>query len=192
MTNPFAQLEVPFTEKAPSLALRERWVRLFYRARPHKSEFGEQLRAQFDEIDEALVVELLSFTNWRPRLVGGYLAAAANLVGLEEHLGRLFLRSDACYAGRAYCLALARFNTPRALAFVREYLDYYLEKPDLDFEQGDAMAALSHLDGENGTSVLQEYDARWRRFTKGKSWDLAAIVERFERDRLALAAAGQR
>lgn len=187
MTNPFAQLEVPFTDRAPTMLVREKWIRLLYRKRPHTIEFGERLRAQFDEIDEALVVELLSSTNWRPRIVGGYLAAAANLVGLEEHLGRLFLRSDACYAGRGYCLALACFNTPASLGFLRRYLDYYLERPEYRFEQGDAMAALAHLDTANGTEVSQEYGERWARFIVGKNWELPRIVERFERDRLALA-----
>lgn len=187
MTNPFAKLEVPFTDEALSVEMHKKWVWPFYLKRPHTSEFGEALRAQFGEIDEALVVRLLSSRNWRPRIVGGYLAAAANLVGLEEHLGRLFLRSDACYAGRGYCQAITRFNTPASVSVLRQYLDYYLEKHEYYFEQGEAMAALTHLDAMNGTALSREYEERWVRFIVGKNWELPRIIERFERDRLALA-----
>ncbi|MFK8002693.1 MAG: DUF6000 family protein [Polyangiales bacterium] len=186
MASPFAKLEVPFVDEALSVETHKTWVWPFYLKRPHTNEFREALHAQFDEIDEALVVRLLSSRNWRPRIVGGYLAAAANLVGLEEHLGRLFLRSDACYAGRGYCQAITRFNTPASVSVLRQYLDYYLEKHEYYFEQGEAMAALTHLDAENGTALSREYDERWARYVEGKGWELPRIVERFERDRIAL------
>lgn len=189
MVNPFAKLEVPFVDAPSSERVKSWWM--LYRMRPHSTEFAARLRGHLGEIDESLVVELLSQTNWRPRLVGGYLAAAANLVGLEEHLGRLFLRSDACYSGRGYCLALSRFNTPASLGFLREYLDHYIERLEYRFEQGDAMAALTHLDAVNGTAVAPEYDVRWKRFAADKNWELPRIIERFECDRLALEKVGR-
>ena len=65
-----------------------------------------------------MVTTLLAYFDWRPRRVGARLAALREMTGFDDHIGRLLVRSDVCYAGKGYCLALARFNTVRA----REHL----------------------------------------------------------------------
>jgi hypothetical protein len=97
---------------------------------------------------------------------------AAFLVGIEKRyefedlVGRPLLRSDVCYAGRGYCFALSQLNTPGAVAFLQRYLRYYLTRKDLRFDQGDAIAALRHLDELNGTDHSVEFKELWINFIK--------------------------
>jgi hypothetical protein len=143
--------------------------------------FVRALRPVCSQIDEQLVKELLSYFNWRPRLVGAYFVAVRRLAGLEQQIGRLLLRSDVCEAGRGYCVALARLNTGSSAALLMEYLDYYLTRADLWFDQGFAMAALGYLDHENGTHLREGFVGRWHDFIANKpNWDLTRNDEIFE------------
>jgi hypothetical protein len=105
--------------------------------------------------------DLLTVFNWRHRMVGAYLAAIKNFQSLESLIGTLLLRSDVCYAGRAYCLALVRFNTAASVRYLTDYLGHYLTRPDLHFEQRDALAALVCLDRMNGTRHAAAFDGLW-------------------------------
>lgn len=108
--------------------------------------------------------------NWRPRLTGAFFAALRHLTPVEDHIGRLLVRSDLCYAGKLYCVALAEFNTPVGLEYLRRYLMYYLTRPDLDFDQDDAMGAIAWLDGQNGTRMYESFLPLWQTFVDAKSW----------------------
>jgi hypothetical protein len=46
----------------------------------------------------------------RMRIVGAWFSAIKQYTEFEQAIGNLLLRSDVCYAGRGYCLALASFN----------------------------------------------------------------------------------
>lgn len=136
-----------------------------------------------DELTVELCRSLLVSFNWRPRIVAAYFAAIEEFRELEEHIGRLFLRSDVCYSGQGYALALAMFNTPRSVAFLKRYLDHYLGRKDLWYDQTDAMAALHYTDALNGTSNYETYLALWRNFVSDKpNADLERALERFRSD----------
>jgi hypothetical protein len=64
-----------------------------------RDRFITNLRPVYDEIDEGLIVTLLSQFDWRPRITGAYFAAVKKLASLDDHIGNLLLRSDVCYAG---------------------------------------------------------------------------------------------
>ena len=134
--------------------------------------------ANLSRVTPELVETLLSVFNWRPRVVGSHLAAVLEFRSLERHIGNLLLRSDVCFAGGAYSLCLARFNSDESRGFLIEYLEYYLRKPDLWFDQGDAMAALLVLDERNGTSLGEPLRPLWDAFVRNKpQWKLGSYVD---------------
>jgi hypothetical protein len=57
----------------------------------------------------------------------------------RECLGELLLASEVCCAGLAYCVTLASFGTPRDADLLAAYLDRYLRRPDLAYDQTVAM-----------------------------------------------------
>jgi hypothetical protein len=179
--SPFESLPVSVEYGSPPQAVIDRWVLPFYRAcftRPAETEVP--LRESFATIGEELVRQLLSYFNWRPRVVGAFFAGLKGFVGVTDEIGRLLLRSDVCYAGRAYCVALARFNTPVAVQYLRKYLDYYLRRPDLWFDQQVALAALQFLDQKNHTTYARPLLPIWKDFVANKpNWDLAGSFRGF-------------
>jgi hypothetical protein len=169
--SPFHDIEVPSSSELLPEAFRQKWVIPFYMA--SREELMANVRPVYDEINEGLVLQLLSQFDWRPRIIGAKFAAIKKLASLDDVIGKLLLRSDVCYAGHGYCLALARFDTAAASAHLTRYLDYYLGRVDLWFDQGSAMAALGHLDRQRGTRVRDRYLEAWTRFVENKPhWDL--------------------
>jgi hypothetical protein len=182
--SPFADLEVPVASEPLSNDIRHRWVKPFYMSLLGEIAATERnLRLVFREIEVPLIVSLLSEFDWRPRMVGAFFVALNRVGELENHIGRLLLRSDVCYAGRGYCLALARLNTPVAVEYIRAYLRYYLTRKDLWFDQDDAMAALCCLDAANATTYASEFESLWTAFVSDKlNWNLQQSVTRFGSD----------
>ena len=165
---PFSKLEVPIIYELPSIELRERWIRPLYFGldKPHVAEF---IRAKASSVTDELIHELLSHFDWRSKVSGTYLAALGSRSIFTEQVGRLLLRSDVSFAGSAYCLALAEFNSAEGLSFLRRYLDHYLSQADLWFDQGAAMAAVAYLDEKNNTNILSQYTVAWNAFIENKS-----------------------
>jgi hypothetical protein len=122
------------------------------------------LAACWHELDAGLVEVLLSERTWRARLAGGYLVALARLGALEPHVSGLLLRSETPYAGRAFCLALARLGGASSVKTLKRYLDIYLVREDLIYDQCGALGALSVLDP---SEALQYYPA-WERYAATK------------------------
>ena len=181
---PFRTLDVPPPAYC-SRAFYEKWVDPFYLTDiiSHRDRFSEALRPVYDEVDDDLVRTLLTDRNWRSRTTGALFAAIASMHELEELIGRLFLRSDVPFAGDTYCLALARFDTPHSLACLSDYLDYYLTRPDLEFDQNDALAALIYLDRRHGTAHHEPFLPRYAAFAEGKpkAWNVDLVAEWFDR-----------
>lgn len=159
--SPFADLDVPTLPFDAVKHLYPEFVLPFYLKR--LSAFGAGADAAFlkirGRITGDLVTELLSDFNWRSRTAAAYFAVILNLPDHIDHLGRLLLRSDVCYAGRAYCLAMAHFRTAAAIDFLNRYLAYYLTHPELFFDQSVALAALRFVDQKEGTSHESQHAA---------------------------------
>jgi Family of unknown function (DUF6000) len=83
----------------------------------------------------------------------------------ESTIGRSLLKSEVCYAGSAYCVALATFATADSRNFLISYLDYYLTRKDLWFNQADAYCALEYLDKDTAEQRLE----KWNDFVSNKS-----------------------
>lgn len=179
---PYADLAVPVSREDLSRDFVVKWIKPFYMTDlvTEGKEFQEAFLKVKEEIDDVLITQLLSEFNWRTRTVGAYFAALKNATRYCDHIGRLLLRSDVCYAGTAYALALARFNTENALAYLQRYLDHYLTRPDLFFDQGDVMGALAYLDAKNNTNIMTSYSDQWNRFIENKqNWNLDRYIDRF-------------
>jgi hypothetical protein len=178
--NPFSVIEVPTSEERLPNEIVERWVRPLYFGL-QREDVDTFLLSNLSAADDQLVDLLLTHFDWRPRTAGAYLAALNGRKQFTERIGHLLLRSDVCYAGSAYCLALAAFNNPKGCDFLDQYLSYYLGRSDLWFDQGDAMAAVAYLDKLNGSNKLGQFLPQWEVFVTGKSgWNLQDSVTRFD------------
>jgi hypothetical protein len=192
--SPFEWLEVPVDSTPIPHELIGSWIAPFYmRTLRGISALEEPLRLRFADIDLQLIKRLLAYANWRPRSVAAAFAALRMDTDITDYLGRLLLRSDVCFAGATYCFALARFNTERSVGYVREYLEYYLTRRDLWFDQAEAMAALHYADSRNGTTYAQSLLESWRRFVANKpTWNLERSCAGFTEEMTRIDAAAVR
>lgn len=179
--SPFSALEVPPSSGPLDARFIAKWCEPYYLMDPTRldADIVRRLRSAWNELDESVVLRLLGDFNWRPRIVGAYFVALKGF-RFGDEIGRLLLRSDVCYAGGGYCLALALANDSRGLGYLRQYLDYYLHQPQLWFDQGDAMGAIALLDRLNGTDVLSSYLPAWSAFVGNKpNWNLDKSIDWF-------------
>lgn len=178
-SSPFSALEVPVDTEMLSDELRETWVRPLYFG-IHKKDAQDYLVENFHLISVGLISQLFANFDWRPRSVAAYLVAVSGKPEFTTLIGRLLLRSDLCYAGAAYCIALAAINSNESVAFLEEYLSYYLTQPNLWFDQAHAMAALSYLDKINDTERAGRFHGEWGKFIVNKAnWNLDDSIVRF-------------
>ena len=184
--NPFEDWEVPRNEDELTREFTEQWVIPFY-----MNDFSNleettlmSFAAASKKINPKIVTELLGDFDWRPRMAGAFFAAINYYQELEEIIGRHLLKSEVCYAGSGYCLALATFSTERSKEFLVAYLEYYLGRKDLWFDQADAYCALEYLDKAAAERMLP----KWKDFVSDKPyWDLERSREQFLRSLEGLA-----
>jgi hypothetical protein len=179
-----------------SVEFRLRWAKPFYNgiSTEPTGDLATKLRAVLADLSPAVVETLLGDSNWRTRITGAWFTALMYWRQFEEPIGELLLRSEVCYAGRGYCLALASFATPGAVGLLQRYLEFYLRHAECWYDQGDALAALFWLDERNGTSHAPAFLDLWHAFVANKpDWNLhqhrrsfAAQMERLEQIRVAL------
>lgn len=152
-------LDKPFVEK---------WVLPFYLKEPWESEFKRDYQDRRQEIDDAVIEALLGDFNWRPRGVGAVFAAAEGCCNFIPTIGTLLLKSELCYSGKRYAVALAVFGSEECCSYLERYLEYYLTRGDLWYDQGEALAALKLLDHENGTAKHERFLDAWTSFVADK------------------------
>ena len=184
-SGPFAALKVPSLAEPLTQDFIDKFVVPFYRASlPNEvGDFADLLQPIANEISPSVLTTLLSDFDWRSRITAAYFAAILTEVTVEDHIGKLLLRSDVCFAGFGYCLTLARFNSPKSVEYLSRYLEYYLSQPNLHFDQGAAIGAMAHLDSANGTSRLKTLSAQWDQYVSASgSYEQPRHIERFERE----------
>jgi hypothetical protein len=166
--NPFENLDVPRNDGELEEAFVEQWVEPF--CMNGLSNADEATIAGFSDaaqkIDLEMVRRLLGDFDWRTRIAGAYFAAINNYKELVEVIGKHLLKSEVCFAGGGYCLALASFGGADAKRYLMSYLDYYLEQVDLSYDQGDAFCALEFLDKAQAEDRLP----KWNVFAAHKSY----------------------
>ncbi|MFE4634937.1 DUF6000 family protein [Streptomyces sp. NPDC056773] len=106
----------------------------------HTTRFTRHLIAAAT-ITDAELQALLGY-EWRARLTAAWLIGVGRRDRFRTRIADLLLASEVCYSGTAYCFALARFGTHADAEILTAYLDHYLPRTDLHYDQPAALGAL--------------------------------------------------
>jgi len=159
--NPFENIEVPRNEEDLTQQFLDKWVIPFYMN--GLSIGGQDTIIAFTdavkEISKDIVAELLGDFDWRPRIVGAYFAAINRYNELDDIIGKHLLKSEVSYAGYGYCLALATFGTDKTKEYLTTYLNYYLTRKDLWFDQPTAFYALNCINKNEADKLLDLWNS---------------------------------
>ncbi|CAM5391970.1 hypothetical protein STANM337S_01923 [Streptomyces tanashiensis] len=120
-----------------------------------------------EELDALLAYE------WRSRYTAAWLIGVDRRARFRERLGELLLASEVCYAGGAYCFALTRLGTHADAELLAAYLDRYLPRTDLRYDQPEALGALLRLDAGLGSSYAERFlvpDGLWDTWVGALPW----------------------
>jgi len=134
-----------------------------------RTKFLRNLGQAADEISPRELHTLLD-GGWRERKTAAWLVAVAGRFEFRDRLGELLLASEGPYAGQAYCVALAIFGTQADADLLVAYLDLYLRRPDLYYDQTAALGALLLLDVKLGADYAAQFlapDGLWQRWIDG-------------------------
>lgn len=138
-----------------------------------RDAFALGFRTAVDGVTDDELTRLLR-TPWRGALTGAYLIGALKAHSLEEQIGEALLESRTCFVGQGYCYALARLGSPRATAYLVTYLERFLPVGQREFDQCWALAALSTLDRQAGSTKA-------KRFLDPSLWEITAGPQRIGR-----------
>ena len=123
--------------------LHGNFLRLMHGA--ERAEFGRAMAKDTREVTDGEIVRLLA-NPWRAQLTGAWLAGFDRREQHRDRIGELLLASATNFAGQGFCFALARFGTPADAELLAAYLDRYLPRVDLRYDQDWAIGALLHVD----------------------------------------------
>lgn len=141
------------------------WVVPYYmKLRQSSQAWIDQIRAIKGALTDEIILKNLGDFNWRSRQTGAYFSSIKNKQSFTKIIGTHLLKSEVCFAGAEYAITLAYFNTKEAIDYLETYLDYYLLKPALQFDQKQVMAGLKYLDDVNNTNLVSKHMEQWRRF----------------------------
>ncbi|MFJ5561004.1 DUF6000 family protein [Streptomyces sp. NPDC093250] len=116
---------------------------------PHGERFAHHLIGDAATITDAELEALLGY-EWRSRLTAAWLIGVDRRERFRERISDLLLASEVCFSGSAYCFALTRFGTHADAEILTTYLDHYLPRTDLRYDQPAALGALLRLDAHLG------------------------------------------
>ncbi len=140
---------------------------LLHMADGERAEFARKLGEAAGEITPRELDVLLA-AGWRERKTAVWLIAVAGRTAFRDRIGELLLASEGPYAGLAYCVALATFGTPADADLLSRYLDRYLPRTDVGYDQAAALGALLCVDAGSGTDRAGRFlvpDGLWQRWT---------------------------
>ncbi|MFJ7268702.1 DUF6000 family protein [Streptomyces sp. NPDC099050] len=123
---------------------------------PHAERFARHLIEDAATITDAELEALLAY-EWRSRLTAAWLIGVGRRTLFLERIGDLLLASEVCYSGGGYCFALARLGTPADAEILTAYLDRYLPRTDLRYDQPAALGALVRLDAHLDTGHADRF-----------------------------------
>jgi hypothetical protein len=181
-TPPFDSLK-PFKNSVElSKDFIDKWVIPYYmKIGSTDSDWLNQLTLLKSEITTDIIEKNLGDFNWRTRQTGAFFSAVTNQTQYIDIIGIHLLKSEVCYTGSVYCQVLASFNLPKCVDYLNIYLDYYLTKPDLWFDQRDALEAICYLDKLNATHHFDKHLENWGEFLKNKPhWEKEISTDKLE------------
>ena len=132
------------------------------------------LRSLVEAADQITDHELgvLLESEWRSRLTAAWLIGVDRRGQFRERIGALLLESGLVYAGQGYCVALARLGTTEDAEILTAYLDRYLRRPDLHYDQHWALGALQNIDAELATNHAAQFvqpEGLWHQWATSNS-----------------------
>ncbi|MER5584803.1 DUF6000 family protein [Streptomyces asoensis] len=136
---------------------------------PDRAKFTREFGDAACDITPRELALLLEGT-WRERKTAAWLIAIARRTEFRERLGDMLLASEVCFAGSAYCVTFATFATPADADLLAAYLDHYLRRPDLYYDQPAAMGALLHIDTKLRTDQAARFlteNGLWHQWIDG-------------------------
>ena len=167
-------------------AFLERWVEPLYMevlSSMQSPTVTQQLAVDCGAVNPEVIGILLADFNWRSRKMAALYAGINGWSCFTSDIGGLLLKSELTYAGANYCIALARFGSDEAVAYLKQYLDIWLGRPDCWYDQNHALSALLWLDQMRGTDEATIYvtaGGLWEQFVENKpNWDLERTKQRF-------------
>jgi Family of unknown function (DUF6000) len=160
--SPFSSLLSHKNEAEVSHDFIQKWVRPFYmKIWRINSDCEAGLIRILPEISDHIISQCLGDFNWRTRETGALFSAITNKDKYLDIIGVHLLKSEFCYAGKVYADVMAYFNNGKSISYLETYLEYYLRRPDLEFNQIEVMTALGYVNKENGTSIQSSLMELW-------------------------------
>ena len=180
--SPFDNLPTYKNDKNLSSDFIKKWVVPYYMeiASYDSSKWVDQIKEIKAEITKDVCLNLLGDFNWRTRLVGFYFAAVKDYKELIDIIGTHLLKSEVCCVGHIYAVTLSFFNDENCIGYLNKYLDYYLTKPSLYFDQKFVMEALLYLDKQNRTEYFEKHLSSWKKLYEERN-----KLEEYQRQELA-------
>ncbi|MEU5032588.1 DUF6000 family protein [Streptomyces rubiginosohelvolus] len=123
---------------------------------PEYDRFIRDLREDAGLITADEIATLLE-GSWRERRTAAWLVSVSRRTEFRERLGELLLASEVCCTGVAYCVALTTFGTERDADLLAAYLDRYLCRPDLAYDQTVVMGALQFISLNLGSDQADRF-----------------------------------
>lgn len=162
-TSGFNHLETYRNDFELSKEFIDQWVLPLYMniRNIHDRSWIDYLIQHKEDITEDITLALLGDFNWRTRTVGAYLSALKGYRNQIDIIGTHLLKSEVCYAGDLYAVVLAYYNQPETIAYLNRYLEYYLQKPELYFDQEAVLETIAYLDTVNDTDNLSGHLNQW-------------------------------
>jgi hypothetical protein len=162
-TSPFDSLPTYKNDNELSADFIKKWAVPYYLeiASYSDKKWIDSIKEIKSEIAKDTTLLLLGDFNWRTRLVGSYFTAVKDYIDLVDIIGTHLLKSEVCCVGHIYALTLTFFNNERTIHYLNTYLDYYLTKPELYFEQKFVMEALLYLDKVNKTDNFSNHIVKY-------------------------------
>ncbi|MEY6566957.1 DUF6000 family protein [Streptomyces sp. PGLac3x] len=132
--------------------------------RLEEEEYGRFLRALREDAGAVTAEEIgvLFEGGWRERRTAAWLVAVGGRAEFRERVGGLLLESQVCCAGLAYAVVLAGFGTGRDAELLAAYLERYLRRPDLGYDQAVVWGALLYVDRDRAAAL----DGLWREWLR--------------------------
>jgi len=181
--SPFVDLKSFKNNVELSKEFIDKWVIPFYmKIWVTDNEWINKLNSIKCEITTDIIQKSLGDFNWRTRQTGAFFSAITNNIEFIDVIGTHLLKSEVCFAGSVYCKVFASFNTTKCVEYLNLYLEYYLTKPDLCFDQRSALEAILYLDRINSTNYFDLHINNWAEFIKhNKYWEKEITTENLEK-----------
>jgi hypothetical protein len=156
-------------------------------------DFSQLFKSTYPNISRDDAIDLLSWHNWRPRVVGAYICGFRRWDDFDGCIGRLLVRDELIYSSLAYSFALARFALPSSSTALCAYLWNNFSGLCTDYSSiWHAIAALRWVDERNKTDFYERYVGEWHEKVENGGASLMGHTKEESRELMRLALSKER